>query len=159
MATTLPHSYRQMHLCRSFFCQGAGNEYGNTKLVYLSPQIAGFDFGVQWAPNTSNGYGLSGNAGGIQRSASLTCGPAANTGCPTPPSSPTPGDGSRIMNQTAVGVRYQGVFSGVGVLAYGVYETSGHVNYTGLTPATAVAGPRLGLPRCRAARTMATSTT
>ena len=40
----------------------AGDEYGNTKAVYLSPQIAGFDFGFQWAPNTSNGYGIgSGN--------------------------------------------------------------------------------------------------
>ena len=33
----------------------AGGEYGNTKLVYMSPQIAGFDFGLQYAPNTSNG--------------------------------------------------------------------------------------------------------
>jgi hypothetical protein len=129
-----------------FFLSGAGNEYGNTKLVYLSPQIAGFDFGVQWAPNTSNGYGLSGNAGGIASGAGITaCGPAANSGCPTLSSSPTPGDGSRIVNQTAVGVRYQGVFSGVGVLAYGVYETSGRVNYTGPTPATAAGRTALGI--------------
>ena len=39
----------------------AGNEYDNVKMVYLSPQIAGFDFGFQWAPNTSNGYGISAN--------------------------------------------------------------------------------------------------
>ena len=41
-----------------FFLSTQGAEYGNTKLVYLSPQIAGFDFGFQWAPNTSNGYGI-----------------------------------------------------------------------------------------------------
>ena len=38
-----------------FFLSGAGAEYANTKLVYLSPQIAGVDFGIQYAPNTSNG--------------------------------------------------------------------------------------------------------
>jgi predicted porin len=37
------------------------------------------------------------------------------------------------------------VFSSVGVLAYGVYETSGHVNYTGLTPATAAGRTALGI--------------
>jgi hypothetical protein len=45
-------------------------------------------------------------------------------------------DGSRILNQTAVGVRYQGLFNGIGVLAYAVYEVSGHANYTGLTTAS-----------------------
>ena len=36
-----------------WFLSQAGNEYGNSKVVYLSPQFAGFDFGFQWAPNTS----------------------------------------------------------------------------------------------------------
>ncbi len=31
-----------------------------------------------------------------------------------------------MLNQTAVGVRYQGAFGGMGLLAYGVYEFSGH---------------------------------
>ncbi len=42
-------------------------------------------------------------------------------------------DGSRALNQTAVGVRYQGAFGGLGLLAYAVYEFSGHAHYTGLT--------------------------
>ena len=42
-------------------------------------------------------------------------------------------DGSRALNQTAFGVRYQGAFGGLGVLAYAVYECSGHAQYTGLT--------------------------
>ena len=29
----------------------AGADYGNSKIVYLSPQFFGFDFGVQYAPN------------------------------------------------------------------------------------------------------------
>jgi hypothetical protein len=110
-----------------WFVAQAGNEYTNTKAVYLSPQIAGFDFGIQYAPNTSNGFGLSGTAGGL---APTSCS-AANTGCPTLSSSPIPGDGARVVNQYAAGIRYQGKFGDLGVLAYGVYEGSGHVNYTG----------------------------
>ena len=43
------------------FLGQAGNEYDNAKVVYLSPQIAGFDFGLQYAPNTSNGFGMGGS--------------------------------------------------------------------------------------------------
>jgi len=35
----------------------AGNEYGSNKLVYLSPQFAGFDVGFSWAPTGYNGNG------------------------------------------------------------------------------------------------------
>jgi predicted porin len=59
----------------------------------------------------------------------------ANSGCPTLSSGPGSLDGSRILNQTAIGIRYQGVLGGVGVLVYGVYEFSGHANYTGATTA------------------------
>jgi hypothetical protein len=127
-----------------FFLGQAGAEYANTKLVYLSPQIAGFDFGLQYAPNTANGFGTGGGtaggvSGGITGGAigtGLSCS-VANTGCPNLASGPGALDGSRIMNQTAVGVRYQGKFGGVGLLAYGVYQRAGHANYTGLSPATA----------------------
>jgi hypothetical protein len=44
-----------------------------------------------------------------------------------------------VLNQYAAGLRYQGKFGDVGVLAYGVYMGSGHVNYTGST-APAVLG-------------------
>ena len=33
-----------------YFLSLDGNEYGYNKLVYLSPQFAGFDFGVQYSP-------------------------------------------------------------------------------------------------------------
>ena len=36
--------------------------------VYMSPQIAGFDFGFQYAPNTSNGFGIGASGGGIDSS-------------------------------------------------------------------------------------------
>ena len=122
-----------------FFLATQGAEYDNTKLVYLSPQIAGFDFGLQWAPNTSNGYGIStGNPlnasiTGAGIGTGLGCATAATSGCPNLSSGPGIQDGSRATNQTVIGVRYQGTFGGLGVLAYAAYEHSGHVNYTGLT--------------------------
>ncbi len=122
-----------------WFLSQAGNEYDNTKVVYLSPQIAGFDFGLQYAPNTSNGNGIGGANNALNGSiinagtgTGLSCA-TASTGCPTLSSGPGALDGSRIINQTALGVRYQGKFGDVGVLAYAVYEFSGHANYTGLT--------------------------
>jgi hypothetical protein len=63
----------------------------------------------------------------------------ANSGCPSLSSGPGIQDGSRILNQTAAGVRYQNEVRGVGALAYGVYEFSGTANYTGST-APAVLG-------------------
>jgi hypothetical protein len=119
------------------FLAQAGNEYGNTKAVYMSPQIAGFDFGIQYAPNTSNGFGMgasglnyNGSITGSGTGTGLTCS-VANTGCPTLSAGPGAQDGARIENQYALGVRYQGVFGGVGLLAYAVGEFSGHASYTG----------------------------
>ena len=128
-----------------------GAEYYNTKLVYLSPQIAGFDFGLQYAPTTSNGLGNANNAGGLGgaltgagNGTGIVCG-AATSGCPTLSSGPGSIDGAKFINQYAVGVRYQGSFSGLGVLAYGVYMGSGHVNYTGPDATTAVGAAHLGV--------------
>jgi len=122
-----------------FFLSGVGNEYGNTKVVYLSPQIAGVDFGVQWAPNTSNGYGigtgnpLNGSLTGSGIGTGLGCATSATSGCPNLSSGPGILDGAKATNQTVLGARYQGSFSGLGVLAYAAWEQSGHVHYTGLT--------------------------
>jgi hypothetical protein len=125
-----------------FFLSGAGAEYANAKLVYLSPQFSGVDFGVQYAPNTSNGFGMSSSAGGLANSLTgsgngtgINC-TTATSGCPNLSAGPGILDGARILNQTAVGARYQGAFSGLGVLAYAVYEVSGHADYTGARTAT-----------------------
>jgi hypothetical protein len=122
-----------------WFLSGNGNEYANTKLVYMSPQYAGFDFGIQYAPNMSDGFGMGGSNNALNGSITgsgtgtgLGC-TVANSGCPTLSSGPGILDGSRLTNQTAIGVRYQGTLGGIGVLAYGVYEFSGAATYTGLT--------------------------
>ena len=125
------------------FLGQAGNEYDNAKAVYLSPQIAGFDFGLAYAPNTSNGNGIgssnlqsNGSIIGSGTGTGLGCA-VANTGCPTLSAGPGVQDGSRMTNETSFGVRYQGTLGGVGVLAYGVYMLSGHAQYTGPSPTSA----------------------
>jgi len=109
------------------FLSGSGNEYGNNKLVYMSPQFAGFDVGVQWAPNTANGFG---QGAGTTYNSVGGC-PYATSTCPSLSSSTVASDGARILNQTAVGLRYQGKFDAFTVLAYGVYEFSGHTRFNG----------------------------
>jgi hypothetical protein len=136
------------------FLGQAGNEYDNAKAVYLSPQIAGFDFGIQYAPNTSNGNGISSaniaplvnSLQGTGTGTGNSCG-TVNTGCPTLSSGPGIQDGSRSINQAAIGVRYQGQFGPTGLLAYVVGEGSQHADYTGATTAdvlgnTAVPGSK-----------------
>ena len=135
-----------------FFLSGAGNEYTNAKLVYLSPQFSGVDVGLQYAPNTSNGFGIGGSNNPLNGSiistgtgTGLNC-TIANSGCPTLSSGPGIQDGARILNQTAIGARYQSPVAGIGVLAYAVYQFSGHADYTGATTAAVlgntVAGSR-----------------
>jgi hypothetical protein len=123
------------------FMSQAGNEYDNAKAVYLSPQIAGFDFGIQYAPNTSNGNGNGGSNNPLNASITgagtgtgLGC-TIANTGCPSLSSGPGVQDGSRSINQAAIGLRYQGQFGATGLLAYVVGEGSQHATYTGATTA------------------------
>jgi hypothetical protein len=95
----------------------AGAEYGNSKIVYLSPQYFGFDFGVQYAPGMNNAFGNS--SGGGCNQASATCVSASSGSDPT-----------RWINQLGAGVRFQQTFGFVDVKAYGYYETAGKENLT-----------------------------
>ena len=92
----------------------AGAEYDNSKIVYMTPQFAGFDIGVQYAPNMAN------SNGGYCNAAGATC---INQSAGTDP--------TRWINQVAAGVRYQGKFGGVAVKAFGVYETAGKESIAG----------------------------
>jgi len=113
----------------------AGAEYSNNKIVYLSPQFYGFDFGVQYAPNQGNSFQNSAGAAGCVQ---------ASPGCIALTSG---NDATRWYNQVGVGLRFQQNFGAVDFKAYGFWETAGQENLT--------AGP--GYLNTTAARLAATS--
>jgi hypothetical protein len=88
-----------------------GNEYAINKLIYLSPNFAGFDFGVSFAPSTT---ALLGSINGIvgANNAQLAAGP---------------GVAARARDLYELNLRYRGNFSGVGVAANVGYFGSGVV--------------------------------
>jgi hypothetical protein len=101
----------------------AGNEYGNAKIVYLTPQFFGFDFGVQYAPSMGNAYQDNTQT---QALSPTVCNQASNTCI-----SVTSGDDAqRWYNQVGVGARYQQSFGAVDFKAYGFYETAGKEDLT-----------------------------
>jgi hypothetical protein len=101
----------------------AGAEYGNSKIVYLTPQFYGFDFGVQYAPNEGNAFSDGSGSSPIQSTPCNQAGP----NCITVSSGNDP---TRWLNQTGVGLRYQRNFGAVDFKTYGFYETAGKENLT-----------------------------
>jgi hypothetical protein len=128
-----------------------GAEYANSKITYLSPQIYGFDLGLQYAPNQGNSYQMSSPLASFSSVGGLV-------GQPTSLASPSLGGDSLIntttgntsnrwYNQAGVGLRYEGTFGPVDVKAYGFYEhaagedattyTTSHPGSTGYIGASA----------------------
>ena len=105
-----------------------GAEYIPSKLVYISPQLAGFDFAFAYAPN-NDALNQGPNINSLTSTASTltTCAVAAS-GCPTLAASNVALDGTRFRNYTETGVRYQGNVGPVGLYGFGIYVNSGHVN-------------------------------
>ncbi len=95
----------------------AGGGYVTNKIVYLSPQFYGFDFGLGWEPTTgagaNSGCGASGFTGSIVAAGSGVASP----GCDNLSSSNTNfyGDLSRRKNTFEIALRYRGVFGPIGV--------------------------------------------
>jgi hypothetical protein len=95
------------------FPSGIGNEYTTSKIVYLSPQIAGFDFAASFEPDDNP---LNDNIGGAT--------PFSNqlsTGV-------LPGEIARRRNTYEGAVRYQGAFGPAGIYAMAGYMGSGQVS-------------------------------
>ena len=111
-----------------------GADYGANRIVYLSPQFAGIDIGLAFAPNNGNNE--------------YEC-PAAGQGCPALSSSGqvttsgSPTDNFRFRNQVQAGIRYQTIVGSAAIYAFGDFIGSGVVNYTG--PAV-VGGVTSGVP-------------
>lgn len=106
------------------FIAGSGDEYDTQKFVYLSPNFSGFDFGLQYSPHAGNS--MSGCA-------------TVGSACASLSTSSTVADGARFKDLLTVGVRYSGDIGPVNVLAYGVYNYGGHVNYSGTAAAARAA--------------------
>ena len=115
----------------------AGAEYGNTKVVYLSPQIFGIDVGFQYAPSMANGF--SNSTGSTAQGLGL----CAQAG-PNCASTTTGQDGTRWYNQVAVGARWQGTFGPVQGGLMAVYETAGKESVFGPAIKSGGAGKTLG---------------
>ena len=113
------------------FLSGSGDEYDTQKIVYLSPNFSGFDFGLAYSPSAGNS--LAG------------CGLVAST-CSNITTSATAADGARFKDMINAGVRYQGNVGPVNVLAYGVYTYAGNVNYSGSVAAARSAVTGAGAP-------------
>jgi hypothetical protein len=126
------------------FLTQQGAEYGSSKVVYLSPQLAGFDFGLSWAPNNGSMTDGPGGTTGVNlanpTSTTLTgCGIAAS-GCGNLSSSSLLSDSYRFMNMYEAALRMQETFGPVGVLAYGGYMGSGTVSYQGPAVSSSILG-------------------
>jgi hypothetical protein len=94
-----------------------GAEYMAARLMYVSPVIDGFDFGIAFAPNNStpfDGSGCSEAFGGV--------------GCATQSSSTLAGDFGRYRNELGIAARYRNNIGPVGLAVSGIYTTSGKVD-------------------------------
>ncbi len=120
-----------------------GNLYTTNKIVYVSPQFYGVDFGVSFEPNTSNvgnnnGAGCSPTAAPGQVFTSGTG--VATAGCDALSSTST-GDIARRKDLYEGLVRYRGTFGPVGIAATASYDGSGRVLDSGLAPVNGVVNP------------------
>ena len=111
----------------------AGAEYANSKIVYLSPQYFGFDFGVQYAPSMGNAFS---NAVGTSPLQSGTC----NQAGPNCINVSSGNDATRWYNQVGAGLRYQHSFGAVDFKIFGFYETAAKESLT--TTAYTAPNPR-----------------
>lgn len=78
-----------------YIISGINDGSDATKIIYLSPQFAGFDFGISYAPNSFEGErtNIEGNTTTAQR------------------------DQTGLQNEVSVALRYRGTFGAVGVQA------------------------------------------
>jgi len=86
-----------------------GND--STKIVYLSPQFFGFDFGVSYSPNRNEGDRIIAGRALDSLSGTITAGSGHR-------------DGTGLTNELSAALRYRGTFGGVGVAAGAGYQTA-----------------------------------
>lgn len=112
----------------AFLFADVGTLYTSNKIVYVSPSFSGFQFGVDFEPNTANLYNDSGCGATY-----LTCNRLSSQGLVL--------NNPRRRDTATVGVKYTGTFGGVGIDASATYigssvvhnTTPGALQYNGLS--------------------------
>jgi hypothetical protein len=116
-----------------------GSAYETNKVVYLSPKIAGFDFGVSFEPSTAganidDGNCSAANTGNTIGTTPITV-PAPITsvvGCDRLESTTTAIESGRRKDTLDALIRYRHAFdNGIGIAATASYTGGGHVDYIG----------------------------
>ena len=96
-----------------------GNVYTTSKVVYLSPQFAGLDFGLSYAPNSGSGGYFSGNCSYNNTVAGTVTGPIGGggqgQGCDAASSTTVAGETGRPRNIVEGSLRYRGSFGPAGI--------------------------------------------
>jgi predicted porin len=108
----------------------SSNEYATTKIVYLSPQFYGVDFGLSYEPSTAAGGDSGGcSAASLAENTSTQIGTGQGVpsqGCDALSSTST-GDYARRKNTYEGVLRYRGTIGPVGIAAMGGYTGSSRV--------------------------------
>ena len=117
------------------FPDNSGSYYTTNKIVYLSPQLFGFDFGVSYEPSTANVSGSDNcNAPGTSFSPTFTA--SLTSYCDRASTTTSDAESARRRNTFDALLRYRGSFGPVGVALTGAFIGGGHVNYDGGAPYT-----------------------
>ena len=110
-----------------------GSYYTTNKVVYLSPQIFGFDLGVSYEPSTANVSG-SDNCNAPGQSFTTSTNLSATSYCDRASSTTSVSESARRRNTFDALLRYRGSFGPVGLAATAAFIGGGHVNYSGGLP-------------------------
>lgn len=122
-----------------------GNLNTGDKVMYLSPQFFGFDFGASFEPNTGNGNNNSNCGGGVFGTAiaqGANISGVSGPGCDRLSSTFVNAETSRRRNTFDGILRYRGSFGGFGVAATAGYITSSNVKDNSDLPLNNAAGGR-----------------
>jgi hypothetical protein len=105
------------------FSSQSGAEYATDKIVYLSPQVDGFDFGANYVPSKGNLFGDQSTANPLQN-------PVCNEAGAECLAVSSGNDATRWINMVGAALRYEHSFGAVDFKTYGLYETSGRETLT-----------------------------
>ncbi len=116
-----------------------GSAYATSKLVYVSPALGGFDFGVSFEPSSAGENINDGNCAAADASGAIGTPPPAVpapistiVGCDRLESTTVALESGRRRNTVNMLLRYRHAFdNGVGVAATVSYTGGGHVHYVG----------------------------